>query len=149
MSDFTNYVTQRLLTYDPTLDVSEGSVLKAIVIDPIVDTLGADPLDTDASQLMRSKLLEAFPDLTLGAGDALVDIVINAASLFVEPYRAELSRIARSQSLADPSSLSVEDIDALASNWAVSRITGARSRVTVTVTLSNLRDVSVNAGIRF
>ena len=138
MSDFTNYVTQRLLTFDPTLDVSEGSVLKSIVIDPIVDTLGADPLDTDAAQLMRSKLLEAFPDLTLGSGDALVDIVINAASLFVEPYRAELSRIARSQSLADPSSLSEEDIDALASNWAVSRIAGARSRVTVTVTLSNL-----------
>ena len=149
MSDFTNYVTQRLLSFDPTLDVSEGSVLKAIVIDPIVDALGADPLDTDAAQLMRSKLLEAFPDLTLGSGDALVDIVINAASLFMEPYRAELSRIAMSQSLADPSSLSEEDIDALASNWAVSRITGSSSRVTVTVTLSNLRDVSVNAGIRF
>ena len=149
MSDFTNYIIQRLLTFDPTLDVSEGSVLKSIVIDPIAESLGSDPLDTDASELMRSKLLEAFPNLTLGSGDALVDIVINAASLFMEPYRAELSRIARSQSLADPASLSEEDIDALASNWAVSRITGARSRVTVTVTLSNLRDVSVNAGIRF
>jgi len=149
MSDFTNYITQRLLAFDPTLDVSEGGALKSIVIDPIASTLGADPLDADASELMRSKLLEAFPDLTLGSGDALVDIVINAASLFVEPYRAELSRVSRSQSLADPSSLSSDDIDALASNWAVSRIVGGRSRVTVTVTLSNLRDVSVNAGIRF
>ena len=149
MSSLSNFIIERLLAFDPTLDVSQGSPLKSLVIDPISDLVSDDPLDTDARSLILAKMTEAFPDLTLGAGDALVDIVVNAASLFVEPYRAELSRIANSQSLLDPSSLSPEDIDALASNWAVTRITGTRSRVTVHLTLSVLRAVSINTGIRF
>jgi hypothetical protein len=149
LSNLSNFITERLLSYDPTLDVTSGSPLKSLVIDPISDLISDDPLDTDARSLIHAKLKEAFPELALGSGDALVDIMVNAASLFVEPYRAELSRIANSQSLLDTASLSEEDIDALASNWAITRIAGTQARVTVHVTLGAISTVQISPAVRF
>jgi hypothetical protein len=134
MSNIRDLIEARLLTYDPTLDVTEGSPARVLVIEPLAIALGAEALETDVREFTTSKLREAFPDLTLSPGDALTDVLINASSLLIEPYRAEISRVERAQSLIDPESLSPEDMDALASNWLVDRRFGARARVTVTVT---------------
>ena len=149
MSDIKDIVRARLRDYDPTIDVSAGSPADTIVVTPIAEALSSDVLTSDTAEFIRTKLIEAFPDITLGTGDALTDILVNASSVLLEPYRAEISRVGRSLSLADVARLADDDVDALASNWMVSRVTGAFARVTVSVTLNNPRLLRINSVVRF
>lgn len=142
-------IKSRLVDYDPTLDLSEGSPVMTLVVDPLAESLGEDTLTSDAATLIRAKLAEAYPDLTLGAGDALSDILINASSVILEPYRAEIGRIERSLSLRDPVALGSDDVDAIAANWLASRQYGSRARGTVTVTFARPVRVVVSTNMSF
>lgn len=142
-------IKSRLVDYDPTLDLTDGSPVMTLVVDPLAETLGEDTLTSDAATLIRTKLAEAYPDLTLGAGDALSDILINAASVILEPYRAEIGRVERALSLRDPASLSGEDMDAIAANWLARRQYGTLARGTVSVTFSRPVRVVVSTNVSF
>lgn len=149
MSDIREIIRARLRDFDPTLDLSSGSPADALVVSPIAELLSSDALTTDSRDFIYTKLKEAFPDISFGEGDALTDILVNASSVLLEPYRAELSRIESAQSLARVSELADDDVDALAANWLVTRVTGAFARVTVIATLTNARSLTINGSVRF
>ena len=149
MSNLSDVIRARLTALDPTLDVSAGSPAESIVINPLVDALSGNALSTDSAEFIRAKLREAFPEITFGTGDALTDILVNASSVLLEPFRREIARISNAQSLRDIDQLAEDDVDALASNWMVSRIAGAFARVSVIVTLSNPRLLRINSSVRF
>lgn len=142
-------VEQRLRALDPTIDLSASSPAQALVVDPIVRALSPDALTADVPELLKAKLLEEYPDVTLGPGDAFTDLLINACSLFMEPYRQVLSQIAAAQNLSDPDTLAVDDIDALASNWLVARRSGRRATGNASVTLTTPRAVQITSASRF
>lgn len=149
MTDIRKLITARLQDFDPTLDIAEGSPVDSIVISPILEVLSNNVLELDVNDFIKTKLVEAFPDITFGTGDALTDVLVNAPSVLIEPYRAEMQRIASAQSLANVANMADDDVDALASNWLVNRITGSRARVTVTIKMVVPRQLSINLSVRF
>ncbi|MGA1353413.1 MAG: baseplate J/gp47 family protein [Candidatus Limnocylindrus sp.] len=142
-------IEARLREFDPSMDLSDNSPAQAVIVDPLVRALEPDALFTDARELIRAKVLEEYPDLTLGPGDAFTDIIVNASSLFLEPYRQALSRISAAQNISDPTTLADDDIDALASNWLVSRKSGLRASGNVQISLLTPRAVQVAPSQRF
>lgn len=149
MSSVAELIKSKLLEFDPTLDVTDGSPIITLVVDPVAQALSADALTTDASTFIEAKLREAFPEITFSAGDALTDILVNAPSVLLDPYRAEIGRIERSLSLKDPTLLTNDDVDAIAANWLASRNYGARARGVVTLTLSRPTRVPINSTVTF
>lgn len=125
MTDLKELLITRLERYDSSLDLSEGSVLMTSVIDPIVSVFGTGSLTQATTEFLTAKLEEAFPDVQVSAGDAIYDILISGCAVFFEAYRKELNRIANAQSIANLSTISDADVDALAANWLVSRNLGA------------------------
>ena len=142
-------IEERLLALDPTIDLSDSSPAQALVVEPLLRAFEPDALSADVRELMRAKLAEEYPDLTLGPGDAFTDVLINACSLFLEPYRQTLARISAAQNISDPDALAADDIDALSSNWLVARRTGARATGVVSLTLLTPRALTVTTSARF
>jgi hypothetical protein len=133
MTKLKDLLITRLSIFDNSLDLSEGSPMVSVVVDPVVSLFENDPLGTDIREFLTSKVEEAFPDIKITAGDALYDIVISSVSLFFEVYRREVSRISNTQSVLNVDTLSDEDADALAANWLVSRTQGSRSTCIVRI----------------
>ena len=133
MTKLKDLLITRLSIFDNSLDLSEGSPMVSVVVDPVVSLFEKDPLGTDIREFLKSKVEEAFPDIKISSGDALYDIVISSISLFFEVYRREVSRISNTQSIMNVDTLSDADADALAANWLVDRTQGSRSLCTVRI----------------
>ena len=52
------YMVERLLELDPTLSDSPGSPMYRLVIDPLLDRLGVDPLNINIEQFIVDRLKE-------------------------------------------------------------------------------------------
>lgn len=149
MADIKGIITARLKAYDPTLDTSPGGAVDVIVIQPIVKALSSDPTLASAKDFLKQKFNEGFPDYPLAEGDAINDILINALSLFLEPYRLELERIRKSQSVSFFDQMSEDELDNLAANWLVYRRNGTRAFGTVRVVVNRLAPITVDRTILF
>jgi hypothetical protein len=140
----------RLRDFDMTLDLSDGSAIQRKVITPVVASVGIDPLTVSTRDYMYARFTELFPDTAVARGSAIDDILISASEVFFEGYRRELAQLKNASSISNVSFLSDDEADALASNWFLTRDTGARASGTVTVVVDRAIPVRISTlGVRF
>lgn len=142
-------LVERLELFDPTLETSETSPLYSQVIQPVFDALGTDPFDVDAIDFLKDRVRQEFPSVSATDGDAIVDLLIKPLSFLTEALKRETEIIRRGQSVRNASTMRLEDAEALAANFFVSRRSGSRASGTVRVLYSAPTFVSIISTVSF
>ena len=148
-SDTRTLIEDVIRRWDPTLDLRPSGSVQTEVIDPLVESMGTDPLGEDLAQFIMDRLGQEHSDLLPVAGDAIYDTLISPMITILEPFRREVNRVLLNQTVSSPS-LSDEDADALVANLFTSpRQGGDRSRGVVRLYFVNPSRVVVSSGTTF
>lgn len=146
------YITERLLELDPTLSDSPGAPMYRLVIDPLVDRLGVDPMSVNIEQFIIDRLKEdpltAEIDIE-SRGSFIKDILARPLALLLEPLQREIQFLKTQQSFANGDELASEEVDALLSNVFATRAIGDLARGVVRIFYSTPQPVSMDASIIF
>ena len=113
-TDWKAFLTQLFWRFDSTIDTADGSPVQTYIIQPLLERLGVDPLDTDIDAFVYDRLRQEYPNLTTTQGDALSDI-IGVLKTVLEPLRREIRRVLQNQALSSAQIVDAE-ADALVSN---------------------------------
>jgi len=144
------FMVERLLDLDPTLDETQGSLMYTKVIDPLLTRLGVDPLSVDVGAFIEARLKEQYPLLDVTSpGSAVRDLFVNPLIMILEPLQREIQFLKTQNSVRDYDALAEVELDALLSNVFAYRSTGAYSRVTVRVYVQSARVISVDSSVVF
>ncbi len=146
------YVVERLLTLDPTLSDSPGSPMHRLVIDPLLDRLGTDPLGLNIEEFIINRLKDdpLTENLdTESAGSFIKDILVRPLTLLLEPLQREIEFLKTQQSFATPDQLNRDEVDALLSNLFSTRKFGDLARGDVRIYYAAPQPVSMDASILF
>lgn len=117
-------LSQLVAKYNPAIDTSSGSLFYQTVTAKVLEYLGADLVNNAPEDFIRARMAQDYPSLNFGVGSSLADVLLRPLQSVLEPLREELAAIERADSLADPSTLTDDQVDALASRWFVSRREG-------------------------
>ena len=147
--DLQTFLEDRLRSFDPTMDLSQGSPAQTQVIAPIVSYLGTDPFETDIKSFILDRFAQEFPNIYAGDPGVISDTFIKPLILLLEPFKRETLTIKRNQSLQDPSVLSDSDADALVANVFDSRNSGGFAVGIVRVFFSNPINTQVELATTF
>jgi len=142
--DLEAFVRQRAALYDASIDLTSGSPFDVQVIQPIVRRLGTDPFTVDISTFMHERLAQAFPELANNEGDAVTDLLNKPTTLLWDPIVREIFRVKQGMSFQDPSTLTVEEADALGANLFSARNTGEFAKGPVRVAFTQAQSISVS-----
>lgn len=109
---------------------------------------------TNAEEYLTELLQEKFPDIDVGKGSALRDLLITPFSFMYATLRKQMESLRMQQSLLTLSQLeSTEETDAvidrILSNWLLSRNSGNYARGQITIYLSRRTDVLIPAQTQF
>lgn len=126
--DLQAYMQELLQRYDAAIDTTPGSKADATIIQPLLRRLGSDPFSMDIRAFILDRLNQEFPDLATKDGDALVDLLVKPLELLFSPIVRENVRIKRSLSFKDPSTLTIDEAEALGANFFVERSKGKTAR---------------------
>jgi hypothetical protein len=126
--DLEAFVRQRMAQFDPNQDVTAGSPFDTQVLQPLVRRQGQDPFSVDLTTFIYDRLTQAFPELANTDGDAITDLLNKPASVLWDPIVREIRLVKRAKSFADPSTLTLDEADALGANIFITRKTGDRAR---------------------
>jgi uncharacterized phage protein gp47/JayE len=149
-AELAQFMVERLAELDPTLATTAGSRIYTVVINPLLNRLGEDPLATDMESFILARMRDVYPDIDINSpGSVVRDIFVNPLLLLMTPLREEIAHLRRQQSLADYTTLSDVEMDALLSNVLASRNTGSFAYGTIRVFFSTTRVVGVDASILF
>ena len=121
------FLTEAIRRADPSIDVDSGSPMDTEVITPTVERLGPDPYDTPVLDFIRGRLNSQHPELVLQDGEPLDDYAVKIMRVLLEPYRRQIERISRNQSLSNADTLTDEEADNLAANFFYDRRVGGYS----------------------
>jgi len=140
------YLEDVVLRYDPTADIGSGGAARKFIIDPIIERLSPDAIDTPISAFVKARIDELYPE---SKGEVFQDIINSILSVVLRPLQAELSSIrALSQSRTDLT-ISREELEIRAQNFFVTARAGSRSRVLVRLFFANPRTVTIGLGTGF
>lgn len=142
--DLEAFVRQRAALFDPSLDVTPGSPFDVQVIQPLTRRLGQDPFSVDLSTFIHDRIAQAFPELANKEGDAVTDLLNKPITLLWDPIVREIFRIRRGLSFQDPSSLTVEEAEALGANLFADRNVGDFARGIGRVFFSQAQNLSIS-----
>ena len=126
-----DFIEERLLAFDPDIDLTEGSPAQVQVVDPVVERYTPDPFEMDVEQFIEARLVQEFPDVNFREGSGVRDLLVKASQLLLDPISREVSLIKQGQSLANPELLADSEADSLVANMFVSRSTGGLATGTV------------------
>lgn len=126
-----DFIEERLIAFDPDVDLSEGSPAQMQVVDPIVSRFTPDPFEMDVDKFIEARLLQEFPEVNFREGSGVRDLLVKANQFLMDPIAREVQLIKQGQSLANPELLADSEADALVANMFVSRSTGGLSTGTV------------------
>jgi hypothetical protein len=157
LRDLEAFIRQAAAAFDPNLDTNPGSPYDSKVIQPIIRRIGPDPFSVDMQTFIDARLRQAYPDMAIGDGDGITDLLSKPASLLWDPIVREVARTARSKSFQDPNTLTTEEADALGANLFAERSQGDFARGTARVLFAQAQSVSVSpvnfvtarSGLRF
>jgi len=129
MGNITKEFLETLLgTFNPNLDLSDGSPAQTEVIQPILDRLGTDPLSTKVRDFILDRLESEYPDYDFrGAGSVVGDVLADFPSAVILPIRQELQRSRISQGIKNPELLSRDEIKDLMSIYFDDMLDGSKS----------------------
>lgn len=142
--DIEALMRQLAADYDPNVDASVGSPFDARVIQPVVRRLGADPFSMDLATFIVTRLRQAYPKMAVDEGDNISDMIVKPNTLLFDPLVRETTRVRRSQSFADPQSLTLEEVDALGANHFIPRRRGQYSRGPVRLIFGQPQNVHID-----
>ncbi len=128
LADYESFFRERLSTYNGSLDVQPGSPIDTQVIQPLLRRLGTDPFTVDFSTFIITRLNQEFPELAIGNGDAVTDLLLKPAALLWDPIVREIQRLKNARSFRDPATLTMEEATALGSTYFVPPDTGDKAR---------------------
>jgi len=141
-----DFVEERLLAFDPTIDISEGSPAQYQVVDPIVRRFTPDPFEMTVEKFIAARLAQEFTDVNFREGSAVYDFLSKGASVLLDPISREVQLIKQGQSFAYPELLAESEADALAANLFVTRATGGLSTGTVRLYFNAPMALNISVG---
>ncbi len=144
LKDFEAFCREKLLQWDPDMDVSPGSPIDTQFIQPLLGRIGTDPFSTNMPLFIRERLAQEFPELALKEGDALIDLLVKGTELLLDPISRETNRIALSQSFRDPNLLTTDEAESLGANLFAYRKKGDLASVTVRFYFSTPRSKTIS-----
>jgi len=155
--DLREFIEERLLIYDPDMDISDGSPADVEIIDPIVRRYTPDPFETDIRSFIQTRLEQEYPDLDKEEGDVLMDLLVKPGEVLLDPIIREVEFLRKNKSLNDPDLLSPSEADSLMGNIFVSRSRGTLSvgqvrvyfNAPIAVSLSISNVASTATGLNF
>jgi len=148
--DLKRYMVERLLALDPSLSDDTGARMYTVVIDPLVKRLGVDPLSVDIRQFIEDRMAVEYPDLdVISPGSALADTLVGPLQILLEPLRREIISLRDQRSLADPTILNEDELDALLGNIFANRRTGDFARGIQRVFYNSRTSVGIDNSIVF
>ena len=122
-----DFVQARLLAFDPTIDLSDGSPAQDQVADPIVRRFQPDPFEMSIEDFIDARLKQEIPTMSIQEGTGVRDLLVKPAQVLLDPISREVQLIKQGQSLANPDLLADTEADALVANFFVSRNLGSLS----------------------
>lgn len=146
IDDLQDFIEERLLDFDPDMDLSDGSPVQVAVIDPLLRRFEPDPFETDLPTFIRARLQQEYPNLDAEEGDALADLLVKPMEVLMDPLIREVQFLRNNKSLAEPELLSPAEADSLMGNLFVSRQRGTKSVGEVRVFFNAPTAVSVGVG---
>src|SRR6187402_3250195 len=131
--DLEAFLRQRAAVFDPNMDANPGSPFDSKVIQPLMRRIGPDPFSVDMQTFCDARLRQAYPDMAIGDGDGLTDLIVKPVSLLWDPLVREVARVRRGLSFADPNTLTTDEAEALGANLFAERAQGAFARGTARI----------------
>lgn len=122
--DLEAFLRQRAGDFDPNMDVSPGSPFDTKVIQPLLRRTGIDPFTVDLLTFVTARLQQLYPRLASDDGDNITDLLIKPATLLWDPVVRENTRVRQGLSFSDPTTLTLEEADALGGNFFIPRRRG-------------------------
>ena len=122
--DLKEYVEDRLLAYDPDIDLSEGGPAQEQVVDPIVRRYQPDPFELDVDAFIEARLKQEYPSTSFREGTGVRDLLVKPNTVLMDPLYREGLLVKQGQSLANPDILAPTEADSLVANLFISRQTG-------------------------
>lgn len=126
LADFQAACQQLMQRFDPSVDVSPGSRFDTQVIQPLLFRVGPDPFSMDTLTFIKSRMQQAFPEIASSPG--ITDLFFKPLTLLLEPIVRENEKVKRGLSMGDPSTLTLEEADALGANFFSQREKGNVAR---------------------
>lgn len=142
--DFEVFIKERLAVFDSGLDLSPGSPIDVQLVQPLLRRLGVDPFTLDAATFITERLSQEYPDIAGADGDAISDLLTKPALLLWDPIIREIQRVKSSQSLRDPSTLTLDEADALGANIFAKRRLGEFARGTGRIYFAQPQPISIS-----
>lgn len=144
--DLQQFIEERLLLFDPDVDLSDGSPAQVTVVDPIVRRYASDPFEIDVETFIRTRLRQELPDLSSEEGDTLADLLVKPMRVLLDPIVREVTFLRNNKSLASPELLAPAEADSLMGNLFVARTRGALSVGVVRLYFNAPIAISVSVG---
>lgn len=138
------FVKERLRGYDPDINLNAGSRAMIQVVNPIVNRLAPDPIDTNLQLFLLTRLSQEYPQLYAREQSALSDTLVKPSQIFFEPFKREVKSVKNQLSLSDPLQLTADEADALMANFFIDRDPGDYARIKVRIYFQN--PISANVG---
>ena len=149
-TNYGDFILSLLQSYFPELELDEDSDMYAQIVQPILDRIGDDPLDTDLATFIPQRIKEEYPALKVDeAGAVLKSALINPTILIFDAFKRELQAIRAGKSLRDLSVLSDDEVDSLLANVFVERQGGERAVGTARVYFSTPFTIVADPSINF
>jgi hypothetical protein len=144
--DLQDFLEERLIAYDPDIDLSTGAPAQVEIVEPVVARFEPDPFEVDLPTFIRTRLQQEYPNLNTEDGEALVDFLVKPMEALLDPIIREVTFLRQNKSLANPELLAPAEADALMGNLFVSRTRGTFSVGQVRAYFNAPTAVSISAG---
>ncbi len=144
LADLQAFIIQSLQRVDNTLDLTPGSPYDVQVVQPLLRRLGTDPFTVDIGLFIQTTLNQQFPDLPTKEGDAITDLLIKAAIVLWNPIVRETQRVANASSFRDPTTLTLDEAEALGANLFAQREVGEFAKGVVRIYFAQPQNISVS-----
>lgn len=156
-SDIETFLTDLLLRYDPSIDLSDGSRAQVQLVDPILARIGSDPFDSDIETFIEQRIIQTFPTLSIANTQAVNDTLISPMRVLFEAIVREIKLVKLRQSIANVERLGDDEVDSLMANFFEARQQGGYARgvvriyftAPVTVSFTLIQVASTRGGLRY
>lgn len=104
---------------------------------------------TTVKQYIKDLVRQFDPTLDISDSSTLTDLLINPASAMLEPVISQLNYLTSNLGLKDPTAITEDELDQIASNFLIERSVGTKSTGYVELLYNNIQGVTIYKGTGF